>query len=222
MDELELKGLGRGLQPVGVAMALAGLLLAGAPVGLLDLGTALAHAAGAGSWVAAAVVFGSALTGATVLRATGRIFLDLGPDPGEEAEAPSQEEQEKADRPLWLMMVPIGLLLLLAVVPAHAALPLLARAAAGLAAPFGGAPPPPVRLTPSSPLPAWVSVVAAVMLAGVNLYRERLPKGLSTLAGVLARPPLKGLKALHSGHVADYVTWIAVGLAIFSAALAAS
>ena len=46
VDEIDLLGCGRGLVPAGVAMAVAGLLLAGAPWGVLDAGTRLVHAAG--------------------------------------------------------------------------------------------------------------------------------------------------------------------------------
>ena len=84
VDELGLYGLGRGLAPAGVAMAMGGLLLGGAPWGVLNSGTRLVADAGssaAGPWIAGAVLFGSALTGATVLRAAGRIFLGLGPEP---------------------------------------------------------------------------------------------------------------------------------------------
>ncbi len=71
VDELDLKGLGRGLWPVGVAMGAGGLLLGGLPIGMLDAGTGLVHGASGGAWAAAAVLFGSAVTGAAVLRATG-------------------------------------------------------------------------------------------------------------------------------------------------------
>jgi len=67
------------------------------------------------------MVAGSAFTGAAVLRVTGRVFLGLGKVPGEEERSPSDDEQEKADRPLWLMMLPTSLLLLLALCAAHAA-----------------------------------------------------------------------------------------------------
>ncbi len=147
VDELNLKGLGRDIWPAGIAMGLAGLLLAGAPWGVLDYGAALAHGAaerGAGDWTVAAFIAGTALTGAAVLRATGRIFLNLGPDPGEEADAPSQQEQEKADRPFWLMMIPISLLLAGALLPARLGEHVIAKAAVTLIMPFGGSVTPPL------------------------------------------------------------------------------
>ena len=41
IDEIALRGLGRGIGPAGIAMALAGLLLCGLPIGVLDQGTRL-------------------------------------------------------------------------------------------------------------------------------------------------------------------------------------
>ncbi len=88
IDEIALRGLGRGIWPAGIAMALAGLLLCGLPIGTLDQGTRLVQGAlsqqGHGMALAATAI-GAALTGAAVLRAAGRIFLGLGPDPGDEA-----------------------------------------------------------------------------------------------------------------------------------------
>ena len=75
----------------------------------------------AGRW--RPVLIGAALTGAAVLRATGRIFLGLGPDPGEEEGAPTEEEQEKADRPALADAGARRLLLLLALPGLEAAAP---------------------------------------------------------------------------------------------------
>ena len=119
-----LRGRGRHIWPVGLAMAVAGLLLAGLPIGLLDEGSkriaGAAREAGA-DWLILAIVIGGACTGGAVLRVTGRVFLGLGEVPGEEERAPTEEEQEKADRPLWLMMVPLVLLILLSLPGAHPA-----------------------------------------------------------------------------------------------------
>jgi multicomponent Na+:H+ antiporter subunit D len=220
VDELDLYGLGRGLAPAGMAMALGGLLLGGAPWGVLDAGTRLVGAAGSaavGVWVTAAVLFGTALTGATVLRATGRIFLGLGPEPDpEEAQSPSQEEQEKADRPLWLMLVPSMLLLALALAPGDIAEE-LARDGVGRFAPAlsAGTGRPELSLTFS-----WISVGLAVAVAALDLGRDRLPRALIVALDRLRRPAFRVLGAVHSGLIGDYVVWIAVGLACFSLFLA--
>jgi multicomponent Na+:H+ antiporter subunit D len=45
-------------------------------------------------------------------------------------------------------------------------------------------------------------------LAFVGLYRRRLPRA------PWLGPPVRVLHALHSGVVGDYVTWVAVGVAV--------
>lgn len=216
LDELELKGLGRGLWPVAAAMGLGGLLLAGLPWGVLDHGTRLAEAGG-GPLADAAVLIGAGVTGAAVLRAVGRIFFDLGPDPGDEAEAPSQADQEKADRPLWLMMLPCGLLLALALAPARLAEGEIARAVASLAGP--GHPLHGPSEASRSVLP-WVSTAFAMALAAFGLSRERLPRRVTAAAEAVTRPLLLPLKRVHDGLVGDYVLWIVLGLAGFTIACA--
>lgn len=83
IDEIGLRGLGRQVWPAGIAFAVGGLLLGGAPVGLMDEGTHLINAAASQAhrdWAALACLFASALTGGAVLRATGRIFLGWCPE----------------------------------------------------------------------------------------------------------------------------------------------
>ena len=136
IDEFRLRGLGRQIWPAGIAMAAGGLLLAGAPVGLMEHGTRLIEAAAASSgqgWITAVMAAGSALTGGAVLRATGRIFLGLGAAGGNEGDAPSEDEQENSDRPLWLMLTPCTILLALSLLgtervdafAAHAVVPFI-------------------------------------------------------------------------------------------------
>jgi multicomponent Na+:H+ antiporter subunit D len=216
LDELDLKGLGRGLWPVAAAMGLGGLLLAGLPWGVLDHGTRLAEAGG-GPLADAAILLGAGLTGAAVLRATGRIFFDLGPDPGEEADSPSQQDQEKADRPLWLMMLPCGLLLTLALAPARLAEAQIARAVAVLAGPQHAAS---GAASASHSVLPWISTLFALALAALGLFRERLPQGLTTAAQTVTRALTRPIKRVHDGLVGDYVLWIVLGLAGFTIALA--
>ena len=110
IDEIGLRGLGReGIWPAGIVMGLGGLVLGGLPFGITDEGFKLIDAglseSGRG-WVIYALALGAAMTGGAVLRATGRIFIGLGPDPGSEESAPTEDEQERADRPFWLMIAP--------------------------------------------------------------------------------------------------------------------
>ncbi|MGY2052234.1 complex I subunit 5 family protein [Methylobacterium sp. JK268] len=215
IDEIDLRGLGRGIAPAGLAMAAGGLLLAGLPLGLMDRGTRLLHgalAAGGHDLAATAALLGAALTGAAVLRAAGRIFLGWGPDPGDEAQAPSEDEQEKANRPLWLMLAPCALLLgldLLApagslVRRATAVLPLFTHRGAAASLPEGPG------------VIAWAGVALALAVAAFDLFREHLPALVAR--GIRRAPtgPTRLLNALHSGLIGDYVTWLVVGLAVLA------
>jgi multicomponent Na+:H+ antiporter subunit D len=218
VDEIALRGLGRGIGPAGLAMAVAGLLLAGLPVGILDTGANLLHGAleGRHPWALAATIAGGALTGAAVLRAAGRIFLGLGEDPGEEAGAPSEEEREKADRPLWLMLAPCC-----AMLAVDAALPAswLHAIAPGAAMAFShqilhG------TLIEGPAWPAWTSVAGALLLAAFALFRHRLPRAVVHPIRATQSGPTRVLEALHSGLIGDYVAWLAVGLALMAGVLA--
>ena len=53
------------------------------------------------------------------------------------------------------------------------------------------------------------STAGAVSLALLLLYRRRLPE--------LVRPPIAVLRAVHSGVIGDYATWVAVGTVVFAA-----
>ncbi|TXM67242.1 proton-conducting transporter membrane subunit [Methylobacterium sp. WL120] len=218
IDEIALRGLGRGIGPAGIAMALAGLLLCGLPVGILDQGTRLVQGAlshqGHGIALAAGAI-GAGLTGAAVLRAAGRIFLGLGPDPGDEAGAPSDDEREKANRPLWLMLAPCCVLLALDVgMPAG----LIADAIPRAAPAFMHRPTMAALAEGPSWLP-WASVALALAGAGYGLFRTRLPKLVVRPLRATQSAPTRTLELLHSGLIGDYVAWLAIGVAIIAALL---
>lgn len=220
IDEIGLRGLGRDLWPVGAAMALGGLLLAGLPLGTMDGGMALIGGAALSrhqAWVAAAVFAGSALTGAAVLRAAGRIFLGLGPEPDSaEQAAPTEEEQEKADRPVWLMLLPTAALLGLALPFSDHASGFALHAAGGMMPPaMPGASAAATRAPDWLP---WCSVALALAVAAWQLERQRLPPGAARTIDGLFGPLAHGLQAVHSGQIGDYVAWITVGLALFAGA----
>jgi multicomponent Na+:H+ antiporter subunit D len=219
IDEIALRGLGRGIGPAGMAMALAGLLLCGLPIGVLDQGTCLVQGAlsDRGHAVAlASSAIGAALTGAAVLRATGRIFLGLGPDPGDEAGAPSEDEREKANRPLWLMLAPCCALLALDVgLPPSLIEDALPRAAAAfMHRPQSGA------LVEGPGWLPWASVAAALAGASYGLFRQRLPSFVVRPVSVTQSAPTRALAILHSGLIGDYAAWVAVGVAVIAAVLA--
>lgn len=238
IDEIGLRGTGRPIWPVGVVMAIGALMLAGLPFGLTDTGSQhiarADHAFRVG--LAGAMLVGAACTGAAVLRVAGRVFGGFGPLPGEEECAPTEQEQEKADRPLGLMLAPALLLLALALVPARGGEVFLNHAAAMLrqpadiralpagskqkqtvmASPRYGAEPP-ARMRSFGP---WVSVGLAVAIALYHLARSHIPRSATAALDRAFLPWVKILQRVHSGLIGDYVAWVVVGLAAFAIAFA--
>jgi multicomponent Na+:H+ antiporter subunit D len=234
IDELWLRGRGRPLWPAGIAMALAAILLGGAPLGLMDCGSRLigtAAAARGEDWVLIAMVLGAACTGGAVLRGAGRIFLGLGEVAGEEARGPTDEESEKSDRPLWLMMLPVIVLLVVAL---GAGLPHVEVTVLGAAERFlawdGVSSIAPARPAPAAPVPGvthpfvpWLTIGLAILIAAHGLGRARLPRSWRrTLDRLLSGPVLGAIDRAHDGVVGDYVVWILIGLALFSVSSAAA
>ena len=209
IDEIGLRGLGKPIWPAGIVMGVGGLMLGGAPIGLMDDGIGQIDATAPG-WAVAAIVFAAACTGGAVLRVTGRVFMGLGAVAGEEERAPTEEEQEKAGQPLWLMLLPAALLLFLALPFAHLSGPLAQRAA--MAMMNGGATEPTLARLDWVP---WLSVGLALAIAAIDLFRGAAGQSLTRVLS----PISNALQALHSGIVGDYAAWLAVGLALFALAL---
>jgi multicomponent Na+:H+ antiporter subunit D len=229
IDERDLRGRARDLPASGVCFVLGGLLLAGLPFGLLSSGRGLIDTAAEGEhgWIPYLLALGSALTGAAVLRSAGRVFLGLGPEPGQEGGAPSKPEREKR-RPSLLLLAPVILFLggclatqgrtvedfalkaaaLFMNHDAYAAL-VLDRAVPRIMTPAA---------QHSGPLIAWLSVAVAILVAAFQLWRDEIPVLLHRIADVVAFPFLKGLDLAHTGHVGDYTAWMMFGLLLFSAA----
>ena len=234
IDEIGLRGLGReGIWPAGLVMGLGGLVLGGLPLGVTDEGFRLIDAGlteSGRAWVVYALALGAAMTGGAVLRATGRIFLGLGPAPGGEKDAPTEDEKEKADRPFWLMVTPAVVLTALAFVPGAVVRRYAESAIGPFARPDGaailGLQPPHVDrasiLLAEAPhiWLMWTAVGSAILIAGYGLFRERLPRPFQTSTRTLLGPAFRGLETLHSGLINDYVAWIAIGVAALVAAFA--
>src|SRR5919205_888126 len=225
----ELRAHGRGLPASGVVFALGALAIAGLPPTGAYFGRALIidGATGGYWWLPIVLTVASILSGGALLRATGRISLGWGSEEehilGEEQPA---VEEEPAHPPRGSLAVMVGSAAALLVVgvglAAWPSLPGKAEAAAlrtldrpaHAAEVLEGHPP------PHPPAPAWspsaTSIVAGLVSAGgaVGLALLSLFGGL----GALRRAPILRLKALHSGIVTDYVTWLTVGVAAIGAA----
>ncbi|HKS89726.1 MAG TPA: proton-conducting transporter membrane subunit [Stellaceae bacterium] len=226
IDEIKLRGAGKEFPVTGAFYALGGLIMAGLPVGLEHQGDHLIDEAISATGLAflpPLLSIANGLTGAGILRGAGRIFLGLGPEPGEEALSPTEEEREKQDRPVWLMLLPvvalIGTALALQAVPAEEA----ARQAAAMFAATGDlaaavldqAAWQPVAAAPepssASPIEPAIGLAVAIGLAAFELGRDHLPRRLVRAADRATAPLFIGLDRLHDGVVGDYVAWTVFG-----------
>jgi multicomponent Na+:H+ antiporter subunit D len=234
IDELRLRGRGRGCWVPAAAWFAATVGLVGTPYVGVYLGHGLIDEGATGlgrPWVPALLWLGSALAGAALLRAGARIFLGWG-----EADDPLlgmtiEEDPLERDvlRPLLVAVAvaAVALGIAISVVPGlgqraeYAAARFQDRS--GYAArilrgrPFPAPPSLPVTIRHTSPeslLYGGGATVFAFALALAGLYRRRLPRMVSGVAGRLLAPPVQVLREFHSGVVGDYVAWITVGTAV--------
>jgi multicomponent Na+:H+ antiporter subunit D len=215
-DEIVLYNQGKALWPAGVAMGIGGLLLAGMPVGRLHEATHLILDRQDGL-TSSAILFATALTGAAVLRATARIFVGWSGVPGPELSAPTAREHEKADRPLWLMLLPCAVLLILVFIPQDLVDPFLGPAGARFLHPGSRDV---AALTPeTNTLASFAPLIIALTIVGVSLCRRRATRSLSRALRSIEETPVRILRFLHSGLVGDYVVWMMTGLAAFAIAV---
>jgi multicomponent Na+:H+ antiporter subunit D len=238
IDELRLRG--KGSKRLGLAWLGASLGLIGTPYlgdylghGLIDEGAnGLGH-----SWVLALLWLGSALSGAALLRSGARIFLGWGDEDDPLLGDEMDEEPAERDvvRPLLVAVaaVAVSLGVAISVVPGlgqraeYAAARFRDESAYAARVLHGKAmkPPPSLPVTIQSTtletlLYGGGATLLAAALAGAGLYRRRLPRTVSRLAERTLAPPIAVLRALHSGVVGDYVTWVVVGTAVTGAAWA--
>jgi multicomponent Na+:H+ antiporter subunit D len=238
VDEIRLRGLGRQVPVIGGLYLLGGFGLAAAPPFGTYLGSELIGRASADlgyGWVLGIAFVSALVVGGAVLRSGSVVFLGLGEAMGgfysprlgdEEPEEPARGRAVPAFMlgPIVVLMA-AGLLVGLAPgLPAHALQAANAFQDRGLsvAAVLGGGRP---QLPPLRPLAApdagdlahgLGSAAGAVLLALVALFRHRLPAPVSLAMRAFLRPPIGALRALQTGNVADYVTWISVGGAVLA------
>jgi multicomponent Na+:H+ antiporter subunit D len=236
VDEFDLHGRGRRLPVVGILMAVGALLLAAIPPFTTFMGKSLLEegASEVGyNWLIVVFILVSALTGGAVLRVAGRVFLGWGPKEGphpEQAAVAREGEETEGPHdhtPPLMVIVPAILLLavlVLGLIPG--AVPGVERFAAQFTthrdyaawvlhyAHVGLPELPPSHISADDYGYGAISVVGAVLAAGLGLFgrplRERIPSGLSR-PGESAVAVVRGL---HSGHIGDYVTWWSAGVSL--------
>jgi multicomponent Na+:H+ antiporter subunit D len=238
VDELDLRGRGRSLRLTGMVFTLAALGLAGAPGFVTFLGTkAMEESAGelGYAWLKL-LAFGTAmLTGGTVLRAAGRVFLGWGADETELLkESPKIEEPRDTVREYHrvpaVMIYPPAILtvagILFSFVPGLPSAVDLAAArmadqpayarrvldGVSIVAPAAKT----REATFASVIPGFAPVAGALVIALAALFCHRVPFQFPgfTLKAVNV------LRGLHSGRVGDYVAWLTLGVGGLGALLA--
>jgi multicomponent Na+:H+ antiporter subunit D len=233
IDELHLRGRARGCWVVAAAWLVGTLGLVGTPYVGLYLGHAFVDDAAKSvgrPWVPALLWLGSALAGAALLRAGGRIFLGWGEESDPLLGRSFEEDplERRARRPLLIgvALVAVALGAVVSIVPGLAQRAEYAAerfqdtsgyAAAVLHAKAMAPPPSLPRALEHTSLESLLYGLAATLFAAAlalaGLYRDRLPRAVSAAAGRVLVPPIQVLRGLHSGVVGDYVTWVAVGTA---------
>jgi multicomponent Na+:H+ antiporter subunit D len=247
VNETWLHGRGRHLRVTGVVFTLAALGLADLPPFATYLGKGWIEdtsAAAGSAWVAGVLIACSILVGGAVLRVAGGVFWGLGDPPAEDPQMAEQASEEKSETdegrqhtPLTMIVPPavlvagavaLGLLPHLGSAVQDIAVRFQDQAAYNQAVLFGRAVAHPVALhasestaiTPADVLTGTGSALGALILAGLSLYRRRIP--------LLRRGPesdlflVEPIRRFQSGVVNDYVTWIVVGVACIGGYLAAA
>lgn len=239
VDEAELHGQGRNMPVTRICFLVGGLALAALPPFGTWLGKTLAEdgLSRAGfAWAGYLFVGVSAVTGGAVLRAGLRIFFGAGTPPDTRGDTRGSDEQRETTRDVGrvpvIMLAPVVALLgcgltlglLPGLVPladdaAHQLLDSTGYAAAALdgvrAVPL---PAPAESWTVSGLLLGLLSVLLAMVVAAVGLYTERLPGLLRRGANMLS-VPFRAVRAVHSGHLGDYVVWLLLGITLLTLGL---
>lgn len=247
-DEMLLIGRGRQRRHAlaGCAFGLGALGLAVLPgFGTWQSASLIVQSATASgfTWLPPVLAAATAVTAAAVLRAGGKVFLGWGPaqdpmltssqpDEPEEGE-PEEEEQEPLKGRVF---IPVAALLIAGYGMSFA--PDLAGYAEQAGRNFldlhgymaevlqNHPPSAPATLSRFAPsIGAWAygaaTSAAAVLLAAGALFWHRLPGLQRAVEGVIT-PPLRALKAVHTGRLGDMATWLTVGAVALLAAGAIS
>jgi multicomponent Na+:H+ antiporter subunit D len=224
-----LHGRGKGMWLPGLTFVLGGLALTGCP----PFGTALgreaiqqASSAGGLWWLEVLGTVAEIIAGVAVLGAAGRIFLGWRSAalPATGAEGGPAEEGSEAHASPWMTVLCVLLIagsLAVGLCPgvmdwAKAGARTFTDPAGYGAAVLLGArlPAAAVEMTtlhvPTAPS-AWLPTLIAVLLTGLGALRGRFVSRLRGAVLELLAAPLRLLRGLQSGLLADYVVWTCVG-----------
>jgi multicomponent Na+:H+ antiporter subunit D len=188
-------------------------------------------------WAIAVLIGTSALTAGAVLRAAGSIFFgwgEGGPPPATAEEQTPEEEGTRRRAPA-VMVIPAALLALGALV--MGVVPGLVEAFEGAAAQFvdgssyaavvlRGANGPAVHAAsaysapPSAYLYSALTLAGALGVAAAGLMGHRLRGSIARRSKDGAHVAVSPLRALHSGHIGDYVAWLVAGVAVLGGSFA--
>jgi len=235
-----LRTFGPGLAITGVVWVVGALSFAALPPFGTFLGKSLLEDGlvkeGYG-WAIAVLIVTSALTAGAALRAAGAIFLGWGkggPPPATEEESTSEEEGAPGRTPA-VLFIPTALLALGAL--AVGVVPGVVEAFEGAAERFvdgssyaavvlRGTNGPAVEAASSYSAPGSAYVYSALTFAGAlavaagGLFGYRVRGSIAERLGGAARAVVAPLRALHSGHIGDYVAWLVAGVALLGGSFA--
>ncbi|NVI89217.1 complex I subunit 5 family protein [Actinomadura sp. BRA 177] len=185
------------------------------------------------AWAPPILALCIALSAAAVIRAIARIFLGWGPahDPTLTSQEQKPRRTHSSHHRLWPLTAPLFLAVIAYFLafapdlPGHAI-----KAAAALhdhathARQVIQGVTPPLRPLPEHTIPLrdWLygalSFAGAFLFAAVGLYWQRLPARLRDPLRTVIRPPVIGVKTVHSGSIGDYTTWLILATAALALA----
>ncbi|MBV8395536.1 MAG: NADH-quinone oxidoreductase subunit D [Actinobacteria bacterium] len=242
IDELRLHGAGRNLRWERALWFAAAIGLIGFPYVGVFVGHSLVdeEASGQGfAWVPPLLLVAEAVSAGAILRAGARVFLGWGPkrDPLLSWEPEESPPERSASVPLLLAVttVTVAIGLVMSVIPglqvrtengAERFVDRSAYAARVLHAKSTPAPPHlPFAIEVAKP-ESWAYGIGAAVLAfafaAAGLWYRRLPE--LVLGGIVRGlgPPVRALRAAHSGIIGDYLLWLTIGATVVGGAWAFS
>jgi multicomponent Na+:H+ antiporter subunit D len=236
VDEIDLKGKGKDIPYIGFLFFISAIALSGLPpFGIFISKTFIDESFKfyGISWLTLVFLFESFISGGALIRAAGRIFLNMGPrtEKLSNVESKGEEEEEETTKgktftPV-VMIIPIITLVIaaasLGVYPAF--LDSVSKASKEFlnqkwyeSLVFNKNVPSvlsniSIHIS-SGYLIAFISSAGALAVALLSLLRKNIPEKISYASEKIFIPPIAKLKSFQSGLVGDYVTWIIFGTTI--------